>query len=84
MEPGSIVLSSIDAGNLEPVAIAARRRWQDAELVICCDFDEIGRTKGEEAARAAGATIMTPPEGLPLEISDWNDYAAMRRAGGEA
>lgn len=84
MEPDSIVLAAIDAGNLEPVAIAARRRWQDAELVICCDFDEIGRTKGEEAARAAGATIMTPPDGLPLEISDWNDYAAMRRAGGEA
>lgn len=82
MEPASIVLSAIDAGNLEPVAVAARRRWQSAEIVICCDFDEIGRTKGEQAARAAEAIVMQPPEGLPPEISDWNDLATMRCAGG--
>jgi putative DNA primase/helicase len=82
MEPDSIVLAAIDAGNLEPVAVAARRRWQTAEIVICCDFDEVGRAKGLQAARAAGAVIMQPPEGLPPEITDWNDWAAMCRPGG--
>lgn len=84
MEPQSIVLAAIDAGNLEPVAVAARRRWQTAEIVIACDFDEIGRTKGSQAARSANAILMQPPEGLPPEVTDWNDWATMRRQGGAA
>ncbi|MBN2856686.1 MAG: toprim domain-containing protein [Halothiobacillaceae bacterium] len=81
MEPQSIVLAAVDAGNVEPVAIAARHRWQSAEIVIACDFDDVGRAKGLQAARSAQAILMRPPEGLPPEISDWNDWAAMRRQG---
>lgn len=84
MEPDSIVLAAIDAGNLEPVAVAARRRWQAAELVIACDFDEVGRAKGQQAARATRAMVMQPPESLPDWVTDWNDYAALTRQGGGA
>ena len=40
-EPTALVLAAIDAGNLEPVALAARRRWPSAELVIAGDDDRL-------------------------------------------
>jgi len=74
IEPGSLVLAAIDAGNLYPVAIAARRKWPDIQLVICADADPVGVAKGREAAIAAGALMAAPqfPDGV--EGSDWNDY----------
>ena len=75
MEPAALVLAAIDAGNLEPVALAVRQRWRNAEIVICCDADEVGVTKGRAAAIAAGADVAIPefPEGTPG--SDFNDLA---------
>ena len=76
IEPQSLVLAAIDAGNLHTVAIAARKRWSDIELIICADADPVGVAKGRKAAIAADAQVAIPqfPEGL--EGSDWNDYIA--------
>ncbi len=82
-EPGALVLAAIDAGNLEPVALAARRRWPSAVLVIAGDDDRQtagnpGATKARAAAIAAGALLALPqwPEGAPASLSDFNDLAA--------
>ena len=74
IEPESLVLSAIDAGNLRPVALEARRLWPDKELIICPDADPEGERKGRAAAVAAGAAIAAPhfPEGVAG--SDWNDF----------
>jgi len=78
--PQARVLAAIDAGNLEPVAIGAREKWPDSDLIICCDFDEVGRAKGRAAALAANAKILPPPGTLlPDWATDWNDYAAFVR-----
>lgn len=82
MEPAARVLAAVDAGNLEPVAVAARQRWPDVEIVVCCDADPVGRSKGRAAALAAGALLAVPefPSGVPG--SDFNDLvnADLRRA----
>ncbi len=82
-DPSAMVLAAIDAGNLEPVALAVRRKWRDADLVIACDNDRAtpgnpGLTKGRAAALATGAKIMVPefPADAPLHLSDFNDRAA--------
>ncbi|MQM38449.1 hypothetical protein KBTX_02460 [wastewater metagenome] len=76
LEPDALVLAAIDAGNLHPVATAARREWPDMELVICADADPTGVDKARAAAIAAEALVAVPmfPEGI--EGSDWNDYVA--------
>ncbi|MEW8014888.1 MAG: DUF3987 domain-containing protein [Candidatus Sedimenticola endophacoides] len=68
-EPTALVLAAIDAGNLEPVALAARRRWPATELVIAGDDDRLtagnpGATKAKTAAIASGA-LLAPPEDWP-------------------
>ena len=74
MEPGSLVLAALDAGNLQPVALDCRRRWPDAEIIICGDADDVGREKARSAALAAGALVAIPD--IPPEVgSDWNDAA---------
>jgi putative DNA primase/helicase len=75
MEPDSCVLAAVDAGNLEPVAVAVRERWPRAEIVVCADADPVGLQKGRAAAIAAGALVAVPsfPDGV--EGSDWNDLA---------
>lgn len=81
-DPQARVIAAIDAGNLEPVAIAARRRWPDAELVIACDFDPVGREKGYAAAIASGALLMPPPLEIPEGVTDWNDLAHLQARKG--
>jgi len=52
------VLMGVDAGNLEPVALAARRLFPGAEIIVCADNDikKTGENTGlEAAARAAQA-----------------------------
>jgi putative DNA primase/helicase len=79
-EPAALVLAAIDAGNLGPVAVAARRRWPSTELVIAGDDDRQtpgnpGATKARAAAIAAGALLAFPqwPMGAPERLSDFND-----------
>jgi len=82
-DPTSTVIAGLDAGNLEPVALALRTKHPDADIVIAMDFDEVGRAKGEQAARAVGGLVLPPPDNLPPEITDWNDYAALVLGGAQ-
>ncbi len=85
-EAGHPVLCAMNAGNLLPVATAARSAWPVADLVICADDDRFtegnpGLTAATAAAKATGAKLAIPefPEGVPG--SDFNDLAALRRKG---
>lgn len=89
-DPDAIVLSAIDAGNLEKVATQARQCWRNIDLVIACDNDRItpdnpGMTKGRAAAIAAGARLMVPefPDDAPANLSDFNDLAAWLAGGAQ-
>lgn len=77
MEPAACVFAAVDAGNLEAVAVGARKRWPSAEIIVCCDRDEVGKAKGRAAAIAAGAKIAIPdfPEGSTG--TDFNDLATV-------
>ena len=79
-EPHSLVLAAIDAGNLKPVALTARRHWSASELVIAGDDDRQtranpGATKAKAAAVASGALLALPqwPDGAPDYLTDFND-----------
>lgn len=84
IEPDALVLAAIAAGNLRAVAVEARRRWRDAEIVVCCDRDPAGIRYGRAAAIAAGALVAAPefPEGA--EGTDYNDLACWLAEHGEA
>lgn len=75
IEPDALVLAAIDAGNLEPVAVEARRRWPRESIVICADADAVGVEKAEAAALAAGALVAVPEFPPGVEGSDFNDLA---------
>ena len=84
LQPGVVVIAACDAGNLASVATEARKRWPSLDIVICPDFDAIGRQKGQEAAEKARARIVRPdrpPSDLPAWVSDWNDWQQFRRQG---
>ena len=86
-EPTALVLAAIDAGNLAPVAVGARRRWPGLPMVICGDCDPPGIEAANRAARAAGAMVALPefPPGYgPPEHSDFNDLARLLAEGVEA
>jgi putative DNA primase/helicase len=79
VEPDALVLAAVDAGNLEPVALAARNRWPSAELVIAGDDDRLtdgnpGATKANAAAIGSGARLELPewPDAAPENLSDFN------------
>jgi putative DNA primase/helicase len=88
-EPATLVLAAIDAGNLESVAVAARRRWPSAELVIAGDDDRLtdgnpGATKARAAAISSGALLALPqwPGNAPSHLTDFNDLAIWLAGGG--
>ena len=70
MEPDALVLAAIDAGNLAPVARAARKYWPRAEIIIAGDAGPVGEMKARAAAIAAEALIAIPPG---EDGTDWND-----------
>jgi putative DNA primase/helicase len=81
-EPGARVLAAVDAGNLVPVAIAARHCWPSTEIVIAGDDDRLtegnpGATKARAAAIAANGLLALPewPENAPESLTDFNDLA---------
>jgi putative DNA primase/helicase len=87
-EPDALVLAAIDAGNLEPVSIAARHRWPRAELVIAGDDDRLtegnpGAAKAKAAALASNALLALPewPEDAPQHLTDFNDLAVWLAGG---
>lgn len=68
----------MDAGNLEPVAQAARRLFPDAEIIIAGDNDEsgTGQAAAHKAALAVGGKVLIPTQGG----KDWNDVLTMEGA----
>lgn len=81
LRPLICVIAGLDAGNLASVATEARRRWPALDIVVCPDFDSVGRQKGQEAAEKARAKILPPPAEIPPGCTDWNDFMASRRQG---
>ena len=88
LEPKAHVLAAIDAGNLQSVAIAARKQWPNTELIIAGDDDRltvtnVGATKARSAAIASGALLMLPqwPEGSPDNLTDFNDLVTWLTRG---
>ncbi len=79
LQPGAVVIAAADCGNLLSVATEARRRWPALSIVVCPDFDAVGRQKGQEAAEKARALILPPPAEIPEGCTDWNDWANHRR-----
>lgn len=86
--PTALVLASIDAGNLQPVAVAIHVRWPNTELVIAGDDDRLrlgnpGATQAQAAAVAAGALLALPrwPTGAPIDLTDFNDLAVWLTGG---
>ena len=75
------VIAGLDAGNLQAVATEARRRWPALDIVVCPDFDSVGRRKAREAAERARAKILPPPAVILPGCTDWNDVMAARRQG---
>lgn len=51
------------AGNLQPVALAARAAFPDAVLVVAGDSDPVGRQKAIEAAEAVKGRVVFPDFG---------------------
>ena len=84
LEPASLVLAAIDAGNLESVARQARERWPDADMVVCADADDTGRAQARAAAIAAGALVAVPRFPTGATGSDFNDLATLPRTEGGA
>jgi len=78
MRPEVCCIAALDCGNLQSVAVEARRRWPSLDIVICPDFDAIGRQKGLEAAKQARARILPPPDVVPENCTDWNDWQALQ------
>jgi putative DNA primase/helicase len=83
-EPEALVLAAIDAGNLERVAVGARRRWPGLDTVICGDCDPAGIEAANRAARAAGALVAFPEFPPGTTGTDFNDLAAVQAEQGAA
>lgn len=83
-ETGHPVLCAMNAGNLLPVAKAARAAWPAADLVICADNDRKtpgnpGLTAATAAAKAVGARLAVPQFRDGVSGTDFNDLANLRR-----
>lgn len=74
---GVTVLVAADAGNLEQVALAVRRLYPAAEIVIAGDNDEsgVGQLAAKKAALAVGGKYLIPEQ----PGADWNDV--LRQGG---
>jgi putative DNA primase/helicase len=80
--PGAAVLAALDAGNLEPVALAIRAKFPAVQIVVCADDDRLtpgnpGLTKARAAAGAVSGKLVRPvwPDGAPDSLTDINDLA---------
>ena len=84
-ETGSPVLAAMNAGNLRPVAMAARALWPEADIVVAADNDRFtklpdGRCNpgvifAREAAAAIGGRLAVPQFPPGVDGSDFNDLA---------
>ena len=83
-EPDSLTLAALDAGNMQPVAIGARSRYRAAEIVLAADCDPKGIQAARAAAIACSGLVAVPELPPGADGTDFNDLAALNRAGGEA
>ncbi|MCC6195164.1 MAG: DUF927 domain-containing protein [Burkholderiales bacterium] len=86
---GYAVAAAFNAGNLEAVARAVRRKLPGASIILCADDDyrtegNPGITKATAAARAVGGLLAVPDFGAdrPEGATDFNDLH--QHAGAEA
>ncbi len=68
---GNLTVVALDAGNLESVALAVRRVYSTAPIIIFGDNDEsgVGQRAARAAALACGGKYMIPD----IVGNDWND-----------
>jgi len=82
------VVCCFDAANLEPVALAMRNQYSDAQIVIAADNDawtsgNPGLTYATKAATAVHGVVVFPEFGVPGikdKLTDWNDMAVRYNA----
>lgn len=84
-ETGSPVLCAMNTSNLKPVAMAARERWPERDIVVAADDDRFtklpdGRCNpgvifATEAAAAIGGRLAVPQFPPGVEGTDFNDLA---------
>jgi putative DNA primase/helicase len=81
---GYPVAVAFNAGNLEAVAKAMRRKLPDLPMIICADDDSAtdgnpGLTKARQAALATGAKVAVPDFGdqRPEGATDFNDMVGL-------
>ncbi|HUW80493.1 MAG TPA: toprim domain-containing protein [Acidocella sp.] len=86
LSPGACVLAALDAGNLQAVAVEARRRFPQIDLVVAADSDPVGMEKAKAAAAASRARWIWPrfPKDAPAGLSDFNDWSCWRKSQGVA
>ena len=72
-QSGRTVVAAMDAGNLEPVAIAIRERYPKAQIIFAADRDThgVGEQKAIAAAEKVGGRVILPRE----PYKDFNDEA---------
>jgi putative DNA primase/helicase len=82
---GHPVACAMNAGNLEPVALALRAKFPDLPLILCADDDHRtegnpGVTKANAAALAVGGKVAIPVFGAdrPEGATDLNDLHQAR------
>ncbi len=82
LSPGAVVLAALDAGNLQAVAVEARRRFPHIDLIVAADADSVGMAKAKAAAIASRARWIWPrfPKDAPAGLSDFNDWQAWRKS----
>ena len=75
--PEALTVCAIDAGNLQPVALAMHQRYPNAQFIIAADNDikpggpNTGKDAAEKAAKAVSGWVALPPT---VKKADWNDY----------
>ena len=81
LSPGAVVIAALDAGNLQAVAVEARRRFPLIDLVVAADADPVGLEKAKAAATASRARWIWPrfPEDAPAGLTDFNDWRVWRK-----
>ena len=86
LSPGACVLAALDAGNLQAVAVEARRRFPHIDLIVAADADPVGMEKAKAAAIASRARWIWPrfPKDAPSGLSDFNDWHVWRKSQGVA
>ena len=84
LSPGACVIAALDAGNLQAVAVEARRRFPRIDLVVAADSDPVGMEKAKAAAEASRARWIWPrfPKDAPAGLSDFNDWHVWRKSQG--